>query len=209
MAYKMKGPTFFKDSIRKSKHSPKPMDPKSPLTQTTNSKSKGFKNIMKNADGSWKTVEQIRKEHEARKHKNPDGSWKTAKENVASTQAEIDASKKKADKLETLRSETEAGGKKYNKKGKKRTAAGRVGNWIKRGFVKRSKRRKENKADRLRKKIDTRDDAEKTTTTATTSTGTTSGKKSQTSAKQKLINKEAALQRRTNAIHSAADTVSS
>ena len=34
MAFKMKGPTFFGKSIRSSKHGPKPMNPKSPLTAT-------------------------------------------------------------------------------------------------------------------------------------------------------------------------------
>jgi hypothetical protein len=318
MAYKMKGPTFFKDSIRKSKHGPKPMDPKSPLTQTTsvtgtgwtsgdaakpyafvtrpteekpvedltkktNTKKTNTKKTTTKKTSSGDPYAKAKKKDpnldkyiaERKKHKPGSAEYeaiqakvnaaygKTRSQKVKAAQIKkaedtevktpdgpkdygiekykdedykrmentsykekrqkdkaVTLDKKigeKATKLEKLKSETEAGGKKYNKKGKKRTAAGRVGQWIKRGFVKRSKRRKENKADRLRKKIDTRDDAEKTTTTTSTdatstdatSTGTTSGKKSQTDAKQELINKEAAKNRRANAILSAADTISS
>lgn len=77
---------------------------------------------------------------------------------------------KKANKLKTLNSDTEAGGKKFNKKGKKRNAAGRVGNWLKRGLTKGSKKRTENRADKLRGKIDARDDADMKSKLGETST---------------------------------------
>jgi hypothetical protein len=110
---------------------------------------------------------------------------------------------KKANKLKTLNSDTEAGGKKFNKKGKKRNAAGRVGNWLKRGLTKGSKKRTENRADKLRGKIDARDDADmksKLGDTSTTKSQVDGKGKNASTKKEKKATNDVANNNRHNAL---------
>ena len=183
-----------------------------------------------NADGTVKTVKEVAgitptdtkkgygkenyKDEDYKRTVDADGTKGSYKEKRRKDKAvKLDGKiEKKANKLKTLNSDTEAGGKKFNKKGEKRNAAGRVGNWLKRGLTKGSKKRTENRADKLRGKIDAQDDADMKSKLGETSTTKSQvdgkGKKASTK-KEKKTSDDVANNNKHNAIMGSLSELSS